>query len=231
MRFFLLFCSFFLLPLSAFADDRFNALDADKDGKVSWEEFHAINTNMPRVAFDTIDLDKDTFLTHEEWEHFISTHNSGAMGQMPSSMQGGIAMPPKTQTLPAKDPVAPNAPAPANPQDPLAPVIAKPASSAKPLLMPPAAPKEPKELAPANAAPPAQPIQPVQAEKPASLATPTVSGLPQQLNGQTTALPLTPTQNGVSIGSSANMPLLLMPPSTPAASPESSAPATSNPAP
>ncbi len=174
MRFFLFLPCLLLVPFSALADDRFNALDADKDHKVSWEEFHAVNTNMPRIAFDSIDLDKDTFISHEEWDHFINNHSTGGMPG------GGIAMPPKNQTLPAQDAIPPSAPS-----------ITKPSGAGMPLLMPPSQPTAP-----------ASPVSPVVNGEQSNLPlTPTDKGVSLGSATEDTPLLLLPPSSGSGSGS------------------------------
>ena len=71
----MLFVSLFLLlAVPAVAADGFGRLDADNDGKVTWEEFSAALPNMKKAAFETIDTDKDGVLTRAEWDAFASDH-------------------------------------------------------------------------------------------------------------------------------------------------------------
>lgn len=58
-------------------EDRFAAMDTDKDGKVSREEFFAAQPQMKEGAFVAIDTDKDGLITLEEWKTFISGHAMG----------------------------------------------------------------------------------------------------------------------------------------------------------
>ncbi len=66
---------FLLLPATAVADDHFGAMDTDKDGRISPEEFFAGVPGMKRPAFDIIDADKDGVISHAEWDAFTSRHN------------------------------------------------------------------------------------------------------------------------------------------------------------
>ena len=56
------------------AADRFSAMDTNKDGKVSPEEFFAAHPNMRAAAFAAIDTDRDGFISLAEWEAFIKGH-------------------------------------------------------------------------------------------------------------------------------------------------------------
>ncbi len=84
------------------AADRFNAMDADKDGKVTREEFFAAQPQMKEAAFLAIDADKDGVLTLEEWEGFSMGHakdskpgEGGMPGMGGSGMPPGMSMPPQ----------------------------------------------------------------------------------------------------------------------------------------
>ena len=69
---------------------RFEAMDTDKDGKVSREEFFAAQPNMKEGAFAAIDKDTDGFITLEEWEGFAMGHGKSE-GDAPSPMGGGMS--------------------------------------------------------------------------------------------------------------------------------------------
>ena len=79
------------------AEARFDAMDANKDGKVSREEFFAAQPNMKEGAFAAIDADGDGALTLKEWKDFSAGHGKeggmGAMGAMPPSAPGDAAAP------------------------------------------------------------------------------------------------------------------------------------------
>ncbi len=163
-----------LIANPALADERFNLLDINHDGQVTWEEFHEVNPNMPRVAFDNIDKGGKGYFEHSEWDTFVQSHGK-SMGQ---GMGSGVAMPSTSETLPARDampPVvmppakvgsavvpkaaAPGAPnAPATPAKTGSPQIAQPDL---PLLMPPQGktgqPVAPSVQSPATPAAPAKP--------------------------------------------------------------------------
>lgn len=85
-----------LMVSTAHADDKFTQMDANKDGKVTWEEFHKTYPQMQQAAFDGIDADKDKVLSHEEWDTFLAQHSMGRAAA-PGAMGGGMggAMPPK----------------------------------------------------------------------------------------------------------------------------------------
>ncbi len=65
------------------SEERFTAMDADKDGKVSREEFFAAQPQMKEGAFTAIDANTDGFITLEEWKAFISGHAMGNDGARP----------------------------------------------------------------------------------------------------------------------------------------------------
>lgn len=79
------------LAVPALADEKFDAMDANKDAKVTWEEFKAAYPAMTRAAFDMIDADKNGYLTHEEWDAFVQSHRRSMMGG-----QEGGAQPPQS---------------------------------------------------------------------------------------------------------------------------------------
>lgn len=71
------------------AEARFTAMDANKDGKLSREEFFAAQPQMKEGAFVAIDSDNDGFITLKEWNDFAAGHGkSGGMGGMPPAAPG-----------------------------------------------------------------------------------------------------------------------------------------------
>ena len=71
------------------AEARFAAMDANKDGKLSREEFFAAQPQMKEGAFTAIDSDNDGFITLKEWNDFAAGHGkSGGMGGMPPATPG-----------------------------------------------------------------------------------------------------------------------------------------------
>ena len=87
------------------AEASFARMDADKDGKVTPEEFAAAYPQMKEAAFTSIDTNGDKVISKEEWMAFAkghaadeaATHPEGAMpgmGGMPPGMGGMGGMPP-----------------------------------------------------------------------------------------------------------------------------------------
>lgn len=75
--------------------DRFAAMDEDKDGKVSREEFFKAQPTMKEGAFAAIDKDGDGNITAEEWTSFVSGHgkDGGAMPAGHPPVEGSDAAP------------------------------------------------------------------------------------------------------------------------------------------
>lgn len=59
----------------AIATTRFEEIDTNNDGFISWEEFQVAMPNITRIAFDTIDSNKDGKISREEWEKFQHSHH------------------------------------------------------------------------------------------------------------------------------------------------------------
>jgi hypothetical protein len=78
------------------AEARFAAMDADRNGRVSREEFFAAQPQMKEAAFSAIDADRDDSITPQEWELFSSGH--GKSGQ--SSGETTSRMPPASGPKP-----------------------------------------------------------------------------------------------------------------------------------
>lgn len=66
-----------------FARERFAAMDADQDGQLSREEFFAAQPNMKDSAFDAIDQNRDGGISLEEWTEFGIGHGRGGVAAMP----------------------------------------------------------------------------------------------------------------------------------------------------
>ncbi|MDD3684466.1 EF-hand domain-containing protein [Desulfovibrio desulfuricans] len=69
--------------------DKFELMDTNKDGKVSYEEFKAYFPNMREEAFAVIDKNGDKAINRAEWDEFVSNHSSGHMGGSMGNMMGG----------------------------------------------------------------------------------------------------------------------------------------------
>ncbi|MDL2317106.1 hypothetical protein LJC59_08555 [Desulfovibrio sp. OttesenSCG-928-A18] len=59
------------------ADTRFEAMDSDKSGHVSRDEFFTAHPQMKDAAFDSIDKDRDGQISPEEWRAFSMDHGKG----------------------------------------------------------------------------------------------------------------------------------------------------------
>ena len=69
--------------------DKFELMDTNKDGLVSYEEFKAYFPNMREEAFAVIDKNGDKVIDRAEWDEFVSNHSSGHMGGSMGNMMGG----------------------------------------------------------------------------------------------------------------------------------------------
>ena len=81
------------MDMSKAGQASFDKMDADKDGKVSQEEFLKAHPGMKPEAFARIDKNGDKGITSEEWGQFMVGHSSMGGGQGGSPM-GGMGMPP-----------------------------------------------------------------------------------------------------------------------------------------
>ena len=80
--------------------ERFAAIDTNKDGKISPEEFFAAFPNMKEAAFAAIDTDGDGFISLDEWLAFFKSHSredSKAHSHGPQSTGGADCCPPEEQ--------------------------------------------------------------------------------------------------------------------------------------
>lgn len=50
------------------AAKKFSQMDADKNGKVTWEEFRKTYPGLSQNVFDALDADKDGGISIEEWQ-------------------------------------------------------------------------------------------------------------------------------------------------------------------
>ena len=80
------------------AEDRFSKMDADKDGKVSREEFFATHPQMKEGAFKAIDTNSDNVISLEEWKEFAAGHKSSESGSGMGGMGGMGGAAPKEQS-------------------------------------------------------------------------------------------------------------------------------------
>ncbi len=82
----ILLCTFTILLFasSIIAQDRFDEIDTNKDGYISWEEFQVAMPKLTKVAFDAINTSKSGKISREEWNNFQSSH--GGMMHMGGSM-------------------------------------------------------------------------------------------------------------------------------------------------
>ena len=60
---------------AAAAESSFAGIDADKDGKVTPEEFFKVFPNMRETAFAAIDKDNDKSISLDEWKAFYVGHS------------------------------------------------------------------------------------------------------------------------------------------------------------
>lgn len=60
------------------AQDRFDVMDIDHDGKVTLEEFSAASPNMNEQAFVLIDKNGDKGIERAEWIEFMQNHGRSA---------------------------------------------------------------------------------------------------------------------------------------------------------
>lgn len=65
------------------AQERFTAMDADKDRHISRKEFFAAQPDMKDSAFEAIDTDRDGLISVEEWAQFTAGHGRGTQVSMP----------------------------------------------------------------------------------------------------------------------------------------------------
>ncbi len=83
----------------------FAKMDADKDSKVTRQEFVKAHPNMTEEAFTKIDTDRDEHLTVDEWSVFLAGHASGMRqapaGQIPPTSAPAAGQKPSI-TPPAK---------------------------------------------------------------------------------------------------------------------------------
>lgn len=96
------------------AQSRFDAMDENKDGSLSREEFFKALPNMREEAFGAIDSDGNGSISIAEWNAFFSNHGKPAEGEQgmggmgmgqPQPKEGGEAA--KQNEAPKQDLVMP----------------------------------------------------------------------------------------------------------------------------
>ncbi len=93
------------------AQSRFDAMDADKDGSLTREEFFKALPSMREEAFGAIDTDAGGSISVAEWDAFFSNHGKPAEGEQgmgmgqPQPKEGGKAA--KQNDAPKQDLVMP----------------------------------------------------------------------------------------------------------------------------
>jgi len=80
--------------------DKFEMMDTDKDGKVTYEEFRTCFPNIREEAFTVIDKNGDKAIDRVEWDEFVANHSSGHMGGSMGNMMGGQGGMPGNSTMP-----------------------------------------------------------------------------------------------------------------------------------
>ena len=81
--------------------DKFAQMDANKDGKVVYEEFKAVFPTMREEAFTVIDKNGDKAIDRGEWDAFVQDHSSGHMGGQAGGKMGGMSKAPGDAANPA----------------------------------------------------------------------------------------------------------------------------------
>lgn len=116
--------------------ERFRQMDADHDGKLTWEELSAARPNLSRNAFDIIDADHNGGISLEEWQSFSSGHGGSAVMPDMSKMMEGMRGAGDRASMPATGTGMPLVMPPA--QKDAGAAQAPAAGKAMPLITPPA---------------------------------------------------------------------------------------------
>lgn len=83
----------------------FTKADINKDDSLSQDEFMAAFSGMKPEAFAAIDTDRDGKISRQEWQNFAISHSAG-MGQQNMAMPPQQAAPAAPQGLPMVTPPA-----------------------------------------------------------------------------------------------------------------------------
>ncbi len=54
-----------------------DAMDTNRDGKVSFDEYSAFHTEKLRWSFNALDTNNDASISADEWEMFLKMHGMG----------------------------------------------------------------------------------------------------------------------------------------------------------
>jgi len=89
-----LFLTVALVYSHAQASDKFTKMDTDSSNSISWAEFEKQYPQMKKLAFDSIDTDKNSDISKDEWNVFQDSHSmdraksSGQMQNMKGKSMG-----------------------------------------------------------------------------------------------------------------------------------------------
>lgn len=89
------------------SSDAFAGMDADRNGVLNWDEFHAAFPNMRQAAFERIDANGDALIDRQEWEAFRLSHGKGGMAGRPGMKPTPPASSPSPDAAPRPTPANP----------------------------------------------------------------------------------------------------------------------------